>query len=80
LAPGGGVCTDPGACFFSRKIKKWRALAWGAAQIRGLAKRMLLGRKERDEIIEGGYNRYAFHDVGLPKWFCDDEKRHMRCV
>lgn len=36
-------------------------------------------KKRRSELIDDSYNRYAFNDqAGLPAWFADDEKRHMR--
>ena len=41
-----------------------------------LAKKMLR-TKNRDEIIESSYSRYAFHDdENLPDWFVEDEKIH----
>ncbi len=46
-------------------------------QVLALAKRMLR-RKEKESIIDAAYNRYAFHDTGLPRWFTDDERKHMR--
>jgi len=49
------------------------------AEVRALAKRMLR-KRERDELLEGGYNKYAFHDDGLPRWFAEDQRRHARCV
>lgn len=42
-----------------------------------LAKRMLTGRSKHD-IIDASYNRYNFHDEGLPEWFEVDERKHMR--
>jgi hypothetical protein len=42
-----------------------------------LAKRMLRGRSKHD-IIDASYNRYNFHDEGLPEWFEADERKHMR--
>lgn len=50
-----------------------------AAEIRAVAKAMLKGRTKND-MIEDGYHRYAFHDVGLPRWFAEDEQKHMRCT
>lgn len=48
-------------------------------QVLALAKKMLR-RKDKESIIDAAYNRYAFHDTGLPRWFSEDERRHMRCV
>ncbi len=44
-----------------------------------LAKRMLR-RKDKESIVDAAYNRYAFHDTGLPRWFAEDERRFMRWV
>jgi AdoMet-dependent rRNA methyltransferase SPB1 len=49
----------------------------GKAEVLALAKRMLR-RKEKESIIDAAYNRYAFHDTGLPRWFVEDERHHMR--
>jgi hypothetical protein len=51
----------------------------GKAEVLALAKRML-HRKEKESIMDAAYNRYAFHDTGMPRWFTEDESRHMRCV
>ena len=50
--------------------------AW---QVLALARKMLDGRSKQD-ILDSSYHRYAFHDTGVPKWFYEDEKRHMRRV
>jgi AdoMet-dependent rRNA methyltransferase SPB1 len=47
------------------------------AEILAIAKKMMK-RKVKDNIVEAAYNRFAFHDEGLPKWFEADEFRHMR--
>ncbi|KFM27898.1 AdoMet-dependent rRNA methyltransferase spb1 [Auxenochlorella protothecoides] len=47
------------------------------ATMMALAKKMLR-RRVKDDIVEAAYNRYAFHDTGLPKWFEEDEKKFMR--
>lgn len=49
------------------------------AEVRALAKRMLR-KRSRDELLEGAYNKYAFHDAGLPRWFAEDQRRHARCA
>ena len=51
----------------------------GKAEVMALAKRMLR-RKSKDEIVEGAYNKYAFHDEGLPRWFAEDQTHHARCA
>ena len=49
------------------------------AEILAIGKKMLR-RKQREEIIEDSYNRYAFEDDprDLPDWFVDDERRFMK--
>ncbi|KAL6765538.1 FtsJ-like methyltransferase-domain-containing protein [Haematococcus lacustris] len=51
----------------------------GKAEVLALAKRMLR-RKDKETIVDAAYNRYAFHDSGLPRWFAEDERRHMRPI
>ena len=51
----------------------------GKAEVMALAKRMLR-RKSKDEIVEGAYNKYAFHDEGMPRWFAEDQLHHARCA
>lgn len=51
----------------------------GKAEVLALAKRMLR-RKDKESIVDAAYNRYAFHDTGLPRWFAEDERRFMRWV
>ncbi len=59
------VCIEPEIC--------------RACQVLALARKMLDGRSKQD-ILDSSYHRYAFHDTGVPKWFYEDEKRHMRCA
>lgn len=47
------------------------------AEILAYAKKMLR-KKQREEIFDDAYNKYMFHDVGLPKWFADEEKKHYQ--
>ncbi|MCE3052291.1 hypothetical protein HAX54_052104 [Datura stramonium] len=49
------------------------------AEILATAK-MMLRKRPREEMIDDGYNRYMFHDEGLPNWFIDEEKRHYQPV
>lgn len=49
------------------------------AEILATAK-MMLRKRPREEMIDDAYNRYMFHDEGLPKWFIDEEKRNFQPV
>ncbi|KAF5833810.1 Spb1 C-terminal domain-containing protein [Dunaliella salina] len=51
----------------------------GKAEVLALAKRML-HRKDKESIMDAAYNRYAFHDTGMPRWFAEDEARHMKPI
>jgi AdoMet-dependent rRNA methyltransferase SPB1 len=47
------------------------------AEIRALAKKMLR-KKDRLDIIDQSYNRYAFEDMNVaPDWFNEDERQHI---
>ena len=49
----------------------------GKAEVLALAKKMLKGR-DRQDIMDNAYHKYAFHETALPRWFEEDEKRHMK--
>lgn len=42
-----------------------------------LGSMLVHSKKARRDIIDAAYNRFMTHDENLPKWFMDDEKRHM---
>jgi AdoMet-dependent rRNA methyltransferase SPB1 len=43
-----------------------------------LAKRLLRGKKSRNEVIDDSFNRFVRDDGPLPSWFEEDEKKHNR--
>lgn len=47
------------------------------AEILAYAKKMLR-KKQRETMLDDAYNKYMFHDDGLPKWFVDEEKKHYQ--
>ncbi|XP_059647662.1 uncharacterized protein LOC132293981 [Cornus florida] len=49
------------------------------AEILAYAKKMLR-KKHREQILDDAYNKYMFHDEGLPKWFADEEKKHHQPI
>ncbi|KAF7158408.1 hypothetical protein CNMCM5623_003411 [Aspergillus felis] len=49
------------------------------AEAMALAQQMATGEKKSQDIVDDGFNRYAFRDVdGLPEWFLDDETKHSK--
>ncbi|KAM3359135.1 hypothetical protein P3S68_022068 [Capsicum galapagoense] len=51
----------------------------GKAAILCAGKKMTL-KRQRELMMDDGYNKYMFHDEGLPKWFIDEEKRHRQPI
>ena len=44
-----------------------------------LAQQVASGEKTRHDVVDEGFNKYAFHDKeGLPEWFLDDESKHSK--
>lgn len=47
------------------------------AEAMTLAQELASGQKTTADVVDSGFNRYAFRDRdGLPEWFLDDEARH----
>lgn len=43
-----------------------------------MARKWLGGRKGELSLLDAAYNRYTFDDDSVPRWFREDERRHMR--
>lgn len=51
------------------------------AQAMTLAHQLALGQKSKQDLIDDGFNKYAFRDKeGLPEWFLDDENQHSKIM
>lgn len=48
------------------------------AEVRAMARKWLGGRKGELSLLDAAYNRYTFDDDSVPRWFREDERRHMR--
>jgi AdoMet-dependent rRNA methyltransferase SPB1 len=49
------------------------------AEAMSLAQSLATGEKTSFDVIDDGFNKFAFRDVdGLPEWFLDDENKHSR--
>ncbi|KAJ5101786.1 rRNA methyltransferase Spb1 [Penicillium alfredii] len=49
------------------------------AEAMALAQQMATGEKKSQDVVDDGYNRFAFRDVdGMPEWFLDDENKHSK--
>lgn len=49
------------------------------AEAMTLAQSLVTGEKTSMDVIDDGFNKYAFRDVdGLPEWFLDDEGKHSK--
>ncbi|KAH0536642.1 AdoMet-dependent rRNA methyltransferase spb1 [Glutinoglossum americanum] len=49
------------------------------AEAMTLAQGIASGKKTKQDLMDEGYNKYAFRDKdGLPEWFLDDENKHSK--
>ncbi|KAI9774775.1 MAG: AdoMet-dependent rRNA methyltransferase spb1 [Geoglossum umbratile] len=49
------------------------------AEAMTLAQRIASGERTKYDLIDEGFNKYAFRDKdGLPEWFLDDENKHSK--
>ncbi|KAL8793930.1 MAG: hypothetical protein Q9195_003443 [Heterodermia aff. obscurata] len=49
------------------------------AEAMTLAQQIASGEKSKHDLVDDGFNKYAFHDRdGLPEWFLDDEGKHNK--
>lgn len=49
------------------------------AEAMTLAQSLAKGETTTENVVDDGFNKYAFRDVdGLPEWFLDDEEKHSK--
>ena len=49
------------------------------AEAMSLAQQIATGKVKTKDLVDDGFNRFAFRDVnGLPEWFIDEEGKHSR--
>lgn len=51
------------------------------AQAMTMAHDLATGKKNKHDLVDEGFNKYAFRDKdGLPEWFLEDEAKHSKII
>lgn len=63
----------------SQKQKHAKDIDIATVEAMTLAHQLALGQKTKHDLVDEGFNRYAFRDSeNLPAWFIDEEKQHSK--
>lgn len=63
----------------SKKQKHAKDIDIATVEAMTLAHQLALGQKTKHDLVDEGFNRYAFRDSeNLPAWFIDEEKQHSK--
>ncbi|KAM3161373.1 AdoMet-dependent rRNA methyltransferase SPB1 [Lachancea thermotolerans] len=63
----------------SQKEKHAEEIDIATVEAMTLAHQLALGQRTKHDLVDEGYNRYAFRDTeNLPEWFLEDERPHSK--
>lgn len=63
----------------SERDKHTKEIDIATVEAMTLAHQLALGQRSKHDLVDEGFNRYAFRDIdNLPDWFLEDEKQHSK--